>query len=369
MADLLALADAETAALWRGPAPRLHGGTRATRSCAREIATLYDDDRAGRGARVQRRRGGDLRRGERPARSGRPRDRRLAGVPEPARGGARDRRGRDAPRAPGGGRLGDRPGRASAPRSRRARSSSSSTSRTTPRATSRTRPRTGRVAEIAADAGATLLSDEVYRFLEHDGRRPPAGRGGRRAARASASASCQVVRAGRAPDRLARDARRPRCWTAPPRFKDYTTICASAPAEILSLIALRARDRVLARSRAIVDANLAAARRLLRAAGRPGLAGCVPRGGPVGFPELRADRARRPLRAGPARGRGRPHRARPRSSATRATTSASASAAPTSRSRSPASRRSWSARSAGRADRCPSGSTSSTRPARTSPRR
>jgi aspartate/methionine/tyrosine aminotransferase len=39
-------------------------------------------------------------------------------------------------------------------------------------------------------------------------------------------------------------------------FKDYTTICSSAPSEILSIIALRARDRVLARSRAIVTANL-----------------------------------------------------------------------------------------------------------------
>ena len=39
-------------------------------------------------------------------------------------------------------------------------------------------------------------------------------------------------------------------------FKDYTTICSSAPSEILAIIALRARDRVLARSRAIVAANL-----------------------------------------------------------------------------------------------------------------
>jgi aspartate/methionine/tyrosine aminotransferase len=39
-------------------------------------------------------------------------------------------------------------------------------------------------------------------------------------------------------------------------FKDYTTICASAPSEILALIGLRARDTVLARSRAIVRTNL-----------------------------------------------------------------------------------------------------------------
>ena len=69
------------------------------------------------------------------------------------------------------------------------------------------------------------------------------------------------------------------------RFKDYTTICASAPAEILSLIALRAKDRALARSRAIVDANLARLDELF--ARRPGQLGWVrPRGGPVGFPEV-----------------------------------------------------------------------------------
>src|SRR3989304_1685532 len=39
-------------------------------------------------------------------------------------------------------------------------------------------------------------------------------------------------------------------------FKDYTTICSSAPSEILALIALRARETVLTRSRAIVEANL-----------------------------------------------------------------------------------------------------------------
>ena len=39
-------------------------------------------------------------------------------------------------------------------------------------------------------------------------------------------------------------------------FKDYTTICSSAPSEILSIIALRAKSQVLARSRGIIAANL-----------------------------------------------------------------------------------------------------------------
>jgi len=40
-------------------------------------------------------------------------------------------------------------------------------------------------------------------------------------------------------------------------LKDYTTICGSAPSEILGLAALRARETILARSLKIVTSNLA----------------------------------------------------------------------------------------------------------------
>lgn len=142
------------------------------------------------------------------------------------------------------------------------------------------------VAEIAADAGATFLSDEVYRFLEHAGtERPPAGADvgphGVSVGVMSKSFALAGLRIGWLATHdaglLARAA----------RFKDYTTICASAPAEILSLVALRAKDRALARSRGIVGGNLELLDDLF--ARRPGQLGWVrPGGGPVGFPELRA---------------------------------------------------------------------------------
>lgn len=39
-------------------------------------------------------------------------------------------------------------------------------------------------------------------------------------------------------------------------FKDYTTICGSAPSEILAIIALRAKETILARNRIIISRNL-----------------------------------------------------------------------------------------------------------------
>jgi aspartate/methionine/tyrosine aminotransferase len=67
--------------------------------------------------------------------------------------------------------------------------------------------------------------------------------------------------------------------------KDYTTICSSAPSEILALIGLRARDRILARSRGIVAANLERLDEFfIDWADR--FAWVRPRGGSIGFPRL-----------------------------------------------------------------------------------
>jgi len=140
--------------------------------------------------------------------------------------------------------------------------------------------------EACRAAGVRLVADEVYRFLEHDGRAPlPAG-----AELDPAFVSIGVLSksfalaglrigwlASRDRDLLARCA----------AFKDYTTICAAAPSEILGIVALQAREVVLARSRALVGANLARFDAFV--AERPAFATWVrPAAGSVGFPRLAA---------------------------------------------------------------------------------
>jgi aspartate/methionine/tyrosine aminotransferase len=141
---------------------------------------------------------------------------------------------------------------------------------------------------LAADSGAHLLSDEVYRYLEGDeADRLPAGAdslAGRGISLGVMSKSFAM--AGLRIGWLATKDRELLDRAA--RFKDYTTICSSAPSEILSIIGLRARDRVLARSRAIVAANLLQLDRFF-ADWADAFSWVRPRGGSIGFPRLRED--------------------------------------------------------------------------------
>lgn len=111
-----------------------------------------------------------------------------------------------------------------------------------------------RLIAIAELHGAHLFSDEVYRFLEHSSERLPT------AAESSASAISLGVMSkpfALAGIRIGWIATRDRSLHARvAALKDYTTICNSAPSEILALIALRARTRVLERTSAIVRSNL-----------------------------------------------------------------------------------------------------------------
>jgi len=141
-----------------------------------------------------------------------------------------------------------------------------------------------RLAAACAEARIRLVADEVYRFLEHDGAATlPAGADFDERNVSVGVMSKSFALAGLRIGWLATRDRSvlDRCA----RLKDYTTICSSAPSEVLALIGLRARDRVLARSREIVAANLATLDGFF---GRraDAFSWVRPRGGSVGFPKL-----------------------------------------------------------------------------------
>jgi aspartate/methionine/tyrosine aminotransferase len=142
---------------------------------------------------------------------------------------------------------------------------------------------------MLADRSIHLLSDEVYRFLERDERdRLLPGADAYRQGISLGVMSKSFALAGLRIGWLAsqdRDLLR-RCAA----FKDYTTICSSAPSEILALIGLRAREQVLGRSLRIVADNLQLLDDFFRRRGDT-VSWVRPRGGSVGYPRL--------LRGGP----------------------------------------------------------------------
>jgi aspartate/methionine/tyrosine aminotransferase len=109
--------------------------------------------------------------------------------------------------------------------------------------------------ETAAEAGAWLFSDEVYRGLEHTGEALPTAADACPTGLSLGVMSKAFALAGL---RIGWIACRDRALLSRlAAFKDYLTICGSAPSELLAIAALRARQQVLERSRAIVSANLA----------------------------------------------------------------------------------------------------------------
>jgi aspartate/methionine/tyrosine aminotransferase len=146
------------------------------------------------------------------------------------------------------------------------------------------RPTLDALLELADEAGARLFSDEVYRWLElHPADHLPG----------AAELSERALSLGVMSKTFASPGLRIGWLATRDRallerlgaLKDYTTICNSAPSEILALIALRARDQVVARTRAIVDANLPLVDDFF-ARWRGVFEWVRPRGASIGFPRL-----------------------------------------------------------------------------------
>jgi aspartate/methionine/tyrosine aminotransferase len=112
------------------------------------------------------------------------------------------------------------------------------------------------IVAVCRERGIYLFSDEVYRGIERDEKkRLPQGADIYERALSlnvvSKAYGLPGLRIGwiacRDRDVLARMA----------RIKHYLSICNSAPSEVLACIALKARDRILARNRALAAENLA----------------------------------------------------------------------------------------------------------------
>jgi aspartate/methionine/tyrosine aminotransferase len=141
-----------------------------------------------------------------------------------------------------------------------------------------------RVLELAAERDAVLLSDEVYRGLEHDeSKRLPAACDLYDRAISLGTVSKAYGLPGLRTGWLA--SRDRGLLERAKEIKLYTTICSSAPSELLVAIAVRHAERLIAGSRELVLANMPLLESFL--VQHAALFEWVPpSAGPVGFPRV-----------------------------------------------------------------------------------
>ena len=108
--------------------------------------------------------------------------------------------------------------------------------------------------ELCREKGIYLFSDEVYRLMERDStiRLPQAADVYEKALSLNVMSKAYGLPGLRIGWIVTKDAVLLRKME---RYKHYLSICNSAPSEMLALIALRVRDVILGRNRALVNAN------------------------------------------------------------------------------------------------------------------
>ncbi|MBL3540479.1 aminotransferase class I/II-fold pyridoxal phosphate-dependent enzyme [Aminivibrio sp.] len=140
------------------------------------------------------------------------------------------------------------------------------------------------VVDFASKKGIFLFSDEMYRGLEHDPekRLPSVPSLYRKSAALGGLSKTYGLPGLRIGWITSKDG-----WLLDrvASLKDYTTICSSAPSEILAIAALRRREELAARCRAIVQKNLPLARDFFTGR-KDRFEWFEPQGGSTAFPKL-----------------------------------------------------------------------------------
>jgi aspartate/methionine/tyrosine aminotransferase len=112
-----------------------------------------------------------------------------------------------------------------------------------------------KILTIAGERGIPVFSDEMYRLLEYDpaDRLPSASELSENALSLSGLSKSFALAGLRIGWLTTRDKN---LYARLAAYKDYTTICSSAPSEVLAIMALRARDAILRRNLEIIQGNL-----------------------------------------------------------------------------------------------------------------
>ncbi len=137
--------------------------------------------------------------------------------------------------------------------------------------------------QLSQNHGFIVFSDEVYRFLEYQelDRLP---------------ALCELDERGVSLGVMSKSfglaglrigwivTRNHELFNQMASFKDYTTICSSAPSEFLATVALRQREHILERNLSIIKDNVEALNSFLDTYHEL-FQWCLPKAGPIGFPK------------------------------------------------------------------------------------
>jgi aspartate/methionine/tyrosine aminotransferase len=140
---------------------------------------------------------------------------------------------------------------------------------------------------LARKHGLYLFSDEMYRLLEYEpaDRLPPVCDLYEKGISLSGLSKTFALPGLRIGWLAAQDKTLMEGWLA---FKDYTTICNSAPGEILGMIALQNKEQIMHRNLEIIRANLSCAEQFF--GGHAELFSWLrPKAGSVAFPEWRGN--------------------------------------------------------------------------------